>query len=140
MREDRPSPFVRRIFVRDLTPETHGNAIGIGLADVTTTRLIRAMDPRATTINALTALTPQSAKIPIHFDTDHEAIERILTSLAMPDPRAARIVRIADTLSLVNLEVSEALHEEVNLQTDLFPSGELGAMQFDPAGNLATTL
>ena len=63
---------------RDLTPETHGNAIGIGLADVTTSRLVRAMDLRVTYLNALTALTPQSAKIPIHFETDREAIERLL--------------------------------------------------------------
>src|SRR5205823_2668169 len=69
-REGRSAPFIRRIFVRDLTQETHGNAIGIGLADVTTTRLVRAMDARATSINALTALTPQCAKVPIHFDTD----------------------------------------------------------------------
>src|SRR5439155_19659900 len=43
-RGDRSSPFIRRIFVRDLTPETHGNAIGIGLADVTTSRLVRSID------------------------------------------------------------------------------------------------
>src|SRR5437899_3334598 len=68
-RDGRPSPFIRRIFVRDLTPETHGNAIGIGLADLTTTRLVQAMDRRVTSLNALTAMTPQCAKIPIHFDT-----------------------------------------------------------------------
>ena len=78
MREGRPAPFIRRIFVRDVTPESHGNAIGIGLADVTTTRLVRAMDPRVTGINALTSLTPQTAKIPIAFDTDREAVERTL--------------------------------------------------------------
>src|SRR5882672_10312377 len=103
LREDRPTPFLRRIFVRDLTPETHGNAIGIGNADVTTTRLVRAMDHRATGINALTALTPQGAKIPIHFDTDREALDLTLASLALNDPRTARVVRIADTLSLAEL-------------------------------------
>jgi hypothetical protein len=136
MRDCRQSPFIRRIFVRDLTPETHGNAIGIGIADVTTSRLVRAMDQRVTYLNSLTAQTPQSAKIPIHFDTDREAIERMLTSLAIPDPRAARIVRIADTLSLVSLEVSEAFREEVTRQPNLTIFGDLDAMQFDAAGNL----
>jgi hypothetical protein len=140
MREERPSPFIRRIFVRDLTPETHGNAVGIGLADVTTSRVARAMDHRATYINALTALTPQSAKIPIYFESDREAIEGTLTSLAIPDTRAARIVRISDTLSLVNLEVSEALREEVNRRADLTVSDEPQEMLFDVAGNLATAL
>src|SRR5260370_41032629 len=74
-REERPSPFIRRIFVRDLTAETHGNAIGIGLADVTTSRLVRATDNRITYLNALTALTPQCAKIPIPFHTSRQAFE-----------------------------------------------------------------
>jgi hypothetical protein len=49
---------IRRIFVRELTPESHGNAVGIGLADLTTTRLVRAMDPQAMYVNALTAMAP----------------------------------------------------------------------------------
>jgi hypothetical protein len=95
------------------------------------------MDQRVTYLNALTALTPQSAKIPIHFDTDREAIERMLFSLAIPDARAARVVRIADTLSLADLAVSDALYDEVNRRPDLVCSGEPGEMQFDAAGNLA---
>jgi hypothetical protein len=80
------APFIRRILVRDLTPETHGNATGIGLLIVTTTRLVRAIDLRATYINSLTSLALNCAKIPIHFDTDREAIDRTLASLAQPDP------------------------------------------------------
>ncbi len=140
LREGRPAPFIRRLFVRDLTPETHGNAIGIGLADVTTSRLVRAIDHRVTAVNALTALTQQAAKIPIHFDTDREAIERILNSLALPDPRAARVVRIADTLSLVELEVSETLTDEVRSRPSLLPLTEPMPMEFDSAGNLARSL
>lgn len=139
-REGRPAPFIRRLFVRDLTPETHGNAIGIGLADVTTSRLVRAIDHRVTAINALTALTQQAAKIPIHFETDREAIERILNSLALPDSRAARVVRIADTLSLVELEVSETLADEVKRRPSLIPLTEPAAMEFDSAGNLTGSL
>jgi hypothetical protein len=134
-RDGRSSPFIRRIFARELTPETHGNATGIGLADVTTTRLVRAMDHRVTSINALTALTPQSAKIPIHFDTDREAIGLALASLGTSDP--PRVVRILDTLSLIDLEVSEAFAEEVKqLQPRLSPTGEPREMQFAPDGNL----
>jgi hypothetical protein len=136
LREGRPSPFVRRIFVRDLTPETHGNAIGIGLADVTTTRLVCAMDNRATGINALTALTPQCAKIPIHFETDREAIDMTLTSLALADSQSARVVRISDTLSLARMEVSGALREEVQRNPLLALASEPGGMRFDAEGNL----
>lgn len=133
---DRPSPFIRRIFVRDLTPESHGNAIGIGLADVTTTRLVRATDLQMTGTNALTALTPNTAKLPIHFDTDREAIERTLQSVPSEDPAAARIVRIADTLSLTEFDVSEALWQEVKAGPQLSALGAPREMAFDPDGNL----
>ena len=139
-REGRPAPFIRRIFVRDLTPETHGNAIGLGLADVTTTRLVRAMDHRVTSINALTALTPHCAKVPIHFDTDREAIDLTLTSLALLDLRSARVVRILDTLSLTNMEVSEALMEEVRQRADLAATSGPSEMKFDAEENLPPLL
>jgi hypothetical protein len=136
-RDGRPTPFIRRIFVRDLTPETHGNAIGIGLADVTTTRLVRAMDSRITYVNAFTALTPQCAKIPIHFETDREAIEMAVKSLALPQPAAPRIVRIADTLSLASMDISEPLVNEIHTRPGLQPISELRDIEFDAAGNLA---
>ena len=137
LRDGRPSPFIRRIFVRDLTPETHGNAVGIGMADVTTTRLVDAMDRRTTCINALTAMGPQCAKIPICFDTDREALERTLTSLALPDSSRARLVRIADTLSLAEMDVSESLVPEVRAHGGLTVLGEARDLQFDARGNLA---
>jgi hypothetical protein len=136
VREGRSAPFIRRIFVRDLTPESHGNAIGIGLADVTTTRLVRAMNPRVTGINALTSLTPQTAKIPIAFDTDREAIERTLGSLALDDVRTARVVRIADTLSVAEIDVSEALWSEVEGRPDLAVTAPPRELDFGADGNL----
>ncbi len=137
LRGDRPAPFIRRIFVRGLTPETHGNAIGIGMADATTARLVRDMDPRATSINSLTALTPQSAKLPIAFDNDREAIERMLASLPLPGPRDARILRIADTLSLAEMEISEPLWNEVRDRPGLTVLGEAREVAFDAEGNLS---
>lgn len=136
-RAGRASPFIRRIFVRDLTEETHGNAIGIGLADLTTGRLMRAMDPRVSFLNALTALTPQSAKLPVWFETDREAIDRALASLPLASPGAARIVRIADTLSLGEIDVSEPLWKTVVGNPDLAALGPPRPAVFDAAGNLA---
>jgi hypothetical protein len=94
------------------------------------------MDRRATYVNALTALTPQCAKIPIHFDTDREAIQVILQSLAMPDSAAAKVVRIQDTLSLAELEICEALLPEIEHRSNLGGISEPGEMKFDPEGNL----
>src|SRR3984893_5747024 len=63
--EAESTPRVYRIFVRDLTPATNGNALGIGLADFTTTRAVQQIDRAASYTNSLTALTPSTTKIPI---------------------------------------------------------------------------
>lgn len=131
-----PTPVIGRIFVRDLTPETHGNAIGIGMADMTTARLVRAMNPRVTFINALTSLAVQSAKTPMYFETDREAIALALTSLALREVREARIVRIADTLSLEHVQVSEACAPMVQSRSGLVVTSPVDEMKFDAADNL----
>lgn len=136
VRDGRTAPFIKRIFVRGLTPETHGNAVGIGLADVTTARLFRETDAKVTSINALTALTPQSAKMAIYFDTDREAIARTLDSLALVDTTQARVARIADTLSLAEMELSESLWAEVRGRPEFTALGEPREMNFDAEGNL----
>ncbi len=136
LREDRPAPFIRRILVRELSQATHGNAIGIGMADATTTRLVRSIDTRSTYINALTANTPQSAKIPVTFDSDREGIETLLDTLPIPDWGSAKVVRIRDTLSVANLEVSESLWHASQRDTRLERLTELREIQFDADGNL----
>jgi len=134
--ESSASPRIGRIFVRDLAPESGGNAVGVGLADFTTSRLARAMDPRATYINSITSLTPLSAKIPMHFATDRETITNGLASLSMPDPTAARVVRIADTLSLDDLQASEAYMDLIVRTENLTLLGGPEEMKFDPSDNL----
>jgi hypothetical protein len=112
---DARRPFIKRIYVRDLTDATHGNAIGIGMADVVSNRLLSKLDRAKTVRNALTALTPQSAKIPIAMDTDREAIESMLASLPIDDVRTAKVVRIANTLELGEMVISESLLTEALL-------------------------
>ncbi len=130
------TPKIRRIVVCDLTPETHGNGIGIGMADFVSTRMVRALDHRSTYINALTAVTPQTAKIPIFSDSDKENIELALASLCLQEPAKARVLRIWDTLSLEHLEASEAFLDESKRRNDLQILGEPRALQFDASGNL----
>lgn len=130
-------PAIRRIFVRELSPETHGNAIGIGMADFTTTRLVESMDHDVTFTNALAALSVQAAKIPIHFSSDLETLAHALDSLGLADSRAARILRIRDTLCLDELEASEAFWEDAQSRSDLEPLSLPAPIGFDERGNLA---
>jgi hypothetical protein len=131
-----PGPTVRRLIVRNLTPATRGNAIGIGLADFTTSRLVRAMDAEATYTNALTALSVQAAKVPIHFETDRAVVERALRSLGLADVAQAKVIRIRDTLSLAELEVSESYAAALRERSDLEPLSAPAEMAFDVDGNL----
>ncbi len=130
-------PRISRIFVRGVTPASDGNAIGIGLADFTTTATVRSINRQFTYVNALTALTPQMAKIPIHFDTDREVVERALQTLALDDPRSARVIHILDTLSLEVLRISSAYSDQLSERKDLSPLGPAYEMSFDANGNLA---
>jgi hypothetical protein len=131
-----PAPVVRRILVRDLTPASHGNAIGIGTADFATARLVNKIDRESTYMNALTALSIQSIKIPPYFETDREAVAQAVASLAYADVATARVVRIVDTLTLETVEASEALAAEARGRQDLEVLREPGPWKFDSTGVL----
>jgi hypothetical protein len=129
-------PKMRHIFVRGLSAHTHGNATGIGLADFTTTRLVKAMNYQATRINCLTAGYPDGANIPVHFDTDREVIDAALAIAGTRRPEEARVMHIRNTLSLEEVEVSEACLGEPSRQTEFAPLGPAHTLTFDAAGNL----
>jgi hypothetical protein len=133
-------PAMRHIFVRGLSAHTHGNATGIGLADFTTTGLVKAMNYQATRINCLTAGYPDGANIPVHFDTDREVIDAALAIAGTRQPHEARVMRIRNTLCLEEMEVSEACLGEPSRQTEFSPLGEAREMTFDAAGNLPPPL
>ncbi|MBW1739971.1 MAG: DUF2088 domain-containing protein [Deltaproteobacteria bacterium] len=130
------TPHVKRIFVRDLSPESDGNGNGIGLADVTTRRLVNALDLEKTYTNALTAISPEKAAIPMYFDTDRKCIEACLNTIGMVKPQAARIIRIKNTATLETLMVSRALEGDVMSNPDVQILRPWEPMTFDHSGNL----
>jgi hypothetical protein len=130
------TPRVSRIFVRDLTAASNGNGIGIGLADFTTARFVKSLNLQYTYMNALTSLGMQGAKIPIYFDTDRDAIEAALASLAAPNTEKLRVVRIADTLNLERFQASEACVGATNGHPVVTTAEAARAMEFDEDANL----
>jgi hypothetical protein len=130
-------PVLRLIFVRGLSDHTHGNATGIGLADFTSTRLVKQMSYRSTVINCLTAGYPEGAFIPVHFETDREVIDAALVIIGMRSPEQGRVMHIRDTLHLDEVEVSEACLAELTPQSEFTVLGPAQPMRFDAAGNLA---
>lgn len=125
-------PYVGALVVLGLTPETHGNANGIGMADITTRRLVDAIDYKATYTNVLTTRLWSAGKLPLVFQTDREAIEVAVGDLP---PEELRLVRIPDTLHLEELDLSPALLPEA-ARLGLEVAGEARPLAFDDAGRL----
>jgi len=130
------SPKITRIFVRDLTPDSMGNAAGIGFADFTTQRLVDKIDRKSTYMNFITAMGPQKIRIPVYFDTDREVLDAVFQTIGMVESEESKVVRIKNTLEIGEVEVSESLLEAVKVRNDLEIAGELGEMKFDAEGNL----
>ena len=103
-----PTPVnAKRLFVRDLTPDSNGNATGIGLADLTTKRLVDKINYQATYMNCITGISIEKAAVPMFFETDQECIRTALGSVGLTPPEKSRIVRIKNTLHVDEVEVSE---------------------------------
>lgn len=127
-------PKVHAIAVRGLTPETHGNANGIGLAEFCLSRVFREMDVAATRLNAITADHVPAAMLPLDYETDREVFEAAFTGRR--DLRAARILWIANTLELDEVECSAAFLAEAQTRNDLEILAPLRSLPWDTAGNL----
>jgi len=130
------APHVKRIFVRDLSPRSDGNGNGIGLADFTTDRLVAALDFQKTYTNALAAISPEKAAVPVHFPTDRTVLEACAQSMGMETLRDARIVRIKDTANLGTLQISRALEGEIQPNETLSLKTFWSTLEFDSQGNL----
>ena len=113
------TPRVLRIFVRDLTEATHGNAVGIGFAEFTTKRLVEKIDYHATNLNAITGQHVSAASVPMSFSTDREALNIAMESIGLIEPENARILWIPNTLDLSEVEASEAYLETVCYEDNL---------------------
>jgi len=132
-----PHPtHVKRVFVRNLTEASNGNAIGIGLADLTTKRLVEKIDYEAMYANCITAISLEKASIPMHFETDQEAIRVALGSIGLTPPDQAKVVRIKNTLQLDEVEVSESYLKDLFMRSDLELLEGPYAMSFNSQGNL----
>jgi hypothetical protein len=129
---------VKRLFVRDLTDKSKGNAIGIGLADITTQRLVDKIDHRATYINSITGISLEKAAIPMYVENDRRAIEIALGSIGLISPNESKIVRIKNTLELDRVEVSEAFAEELQQRSDLEILDGPSPIVFSDDGNLSS--
>lgn len=130
------APNPRRIFVRELSEQSYGNANGIGLADITTSRLVSRMNMEKTAVNAITAISPEKAAVPIHFENDRKCLEVCFHTSGLENGANARIVRIRDTASLEFMEISRPLEDKINSDAEMKIITSWRPWEFDASGNL----
>ncbi len=129
-------PGVARIVVLDLTDKTHGNANGVGMADIITRRLFDRIDLKATYANVFTTTFLNRAYIPVIMESDREAIEAALDVLRLEDPAQARIVRIKNTLEITHIDISAPLFSEFKDHPHLKQKGDPRPFLFSDDGAL----
>ena len=126
----------QRVAVLDLTDATHGNANGIGLADVTTRRVLNKMDFEATYPNTITNKITETMKIPMVMDSDKLAIQMAVRTCFGIDEAAARVIRIRNTMAMEYIEISESLLEEARRCPQIEIVTEPAPLLFDAQDNL----
>jgi len=113
------TPTIRAIYVRGLTEETHGNATGIGFADLMPRELASSIDLNATYMNTLTAKRLQIAKLPMMVENELQAMQVLLNFRQQEDPQSLRLAWINSTAQLSQMWVSSALTDEVRANSQL---------------------
>ena len=140
-----PTPYggggidAHRVAVLDVSPESHGNTHGIGLANATTKKLFDKIDYEAMYINGYTSISVLGGKIPWVLANDKEAIQMCVGTCEQGDPDNRRIVIIPNTLHLSRIYLSEAYREEIKSIPGIKVIGEPEDMEFDSDGNLIAT-
>ena len=133
---DLPRPVITRLAVLDVSPESRGNALGIGLADLTTDRLVAALDPEPIRVNSLTSNFLTRARIPIALPTDREVLSACLDTCWRADWSEARLAIIPNTLELSNVWVTPALEAEVEAHPGLSFETDFRPAPLDETGTL----
>ncbi|GAC1543283.1 MAG: lactate racemase domain-containing protein [Candidatus Velthaea sp.] len=128
-----PQRNIKRIAALDLTDDSHGNAMGIAMADVITQRLLEKIDFDALHANAMTSNFIEGAKLPVAAATDRDVVSIGCKGLA---PDAIRAVHIADTAHLEEFEISSALLGDARANSNIEVLGELAPLRFT-GGRLA---
>jgi hypothetical protein len=127
-------PQVQRYIVRGLTPDTDGNATGIGMFDFALRRLVDGIDPIPTYMNMITAKSPQGARVPITVDTDRQALQLAIASAIRVEEGQARIMRIESTKYLTTFLASEPVVADLLATGMVEQVSDLEEIDFGPDG------
>lgn len=134
--EEPDRPRISRIVILDVTPESHGNAIGIGLADITTEYAVNKLNIKAMATNAIAAMSPEKARLPMTMLTDKDAVVAAMKTIGAIAPKDVKMVHIKNTLQMETLHISHTLKQELASRQDLELIEKIGPFSFDENGRL----
>ncbi len=131
---------VQRTCFLNLSPESHGNALGTGLASCITKKIFDEIDTEKMYPNCITSTVLKSAMIPCVVSNDMEAVKLCIRTCSRIDPDNVRIVRIANSLHIGKIMLSEAYYREVleGKYTGVTAVDTPEALTFDENGNITT--
>lgn len=127
------SPRIAAIYIRGLTEETHGNATGLGYADIMPRSLLESVDLNATYMNAFTAKRLVVGKIPLLTESELQAMQVMANFRQHEDPNSLRMAWIRNTSKLDEMWASEALLAEARANESLEILCDPQPMTFDDA-------
>ncbi|NQT67014.1 MAG: hypothetical protein HQ569_05505 [Actinobacteria bacterium] len=130
------APLIQKIVVLDITDESHGNGVGIGMADISTIRCYHKINLSSMYTNAITASVLDPAKIPILANSDQEAIQLAIRTCNQSNPNECRVVRIKNTMELQEIQVSEQVLRDMKDNPIFEQISLLEKMCFTPEGQL----
>jgi hypothetical protein len=122
------------VVVLGVTEHSAGNAVGIGLADITTLNAVRNLDLASTYTNGITAGDIRGCAIPLIANSDRDALVIALAACAPKNAKACRVVQVRNTLELSSILVSEAFRDEIAGRNDLVVRGPAWEFSFSPEG------
>ncbi len=105
---------VQRTAFLNLSPESHGNALGCGLASAITKKIFDELDIEKMYPNCITSTVINSARIPCVLAADKEAIQLCIRTCNGIDQKNVKLVRIPNSLHIGRIMLSEAYYEDVS--------------------------
>ena len=129
-------PKINKLVVFDITEQSHGNALGVGLSDVTTRKLVNKINFITTYANTITSTFLNRAKIPITAETEREAVEIALKTCWQPNRNKVRLLIMKNTLDLEYLYVSESIWNDIKNNKNIKSCGSWEQLSFTNDGEM----
>lgn len=105
---------VQRTCMLNLSEESYGNALGVGLASAITKKLFDQIDADVMYPNCITSTILASARIPCVASNDREAIQLCIKTCVGINKEQVQIVRIPNSLHIGDIMLSEKYYKDVS--------------------------